>query len=97
MRPRLVEDGAVMPADAAALPLLAVNDLVAGDVIPLAQVVGDLPDRMVVGDLDGFAVGKDLMNAGHESGPFALVMEVVDHEEAAVIEEAAEAHRLASR
>ena len=33
-----------MPADAAALPLLAVGDLVAGDVSGLAGIVGNLED-----------------------------------------------------
>ena len=41
---------------------------------------------MIVGDLDRFAIGEDLVHSGHETGPFALVVEVVHHEEAAAIE-----------
>ena len=49
---------------------------------------------MIVGDLDRFAIREDPVNAGHEDGPLALVVEVVHHQESAALEVLPQARRL---
>ena len=82
----IVQDAAPVRVSSPALDLTAVNHIQTGNTEAFAEVVDRMEDRIVVFQLDKGMAREYLLDTSPELPPFALIVEVVHHEEAAALE-----------